>query len=177
MVNNSTAEIPDADKPSYTHTESGHITGTWKGNGEQSHEESSIEQNRFKQDMNGSVLVDDNNGDFLNELNPVYDDHGLVLYYQRSSETYKRVRIFMTEMEILSDTRIQIIWKNITRMRTASMNTMNCMILPGMKSLRTGKICITGWVRDTSLKTPGSAPTRLQMMHSIRSKWTVRQMF
>jgi len=89
----------------------------------------------------------------------------------------KRVRIFMTEMEILSDTRIQIIWKNITRMRTASMNTMNCMILPGMKSLRTGKICITGWVRDTSLKTPGSAPTRLQMIHSIRSKWTVRQMF
>lgn len=62
--------------------------------------------------MNGSVLVDDNNGDFLNELNPVYDDHGLVLYYQRSSETYKRVRIFMTEMEILYDTRIQIIWKN-----------------------------------------------------------------
>ena len=32
VVNNSTAEIPDADKPSYTHTESGHITGTWKGN-------------------------------------------------------------------------------------------------------------------------------------------------
>ena len=52
-----------------------------------------------------------------------------------------------------------------------------CMILLGMKSLRTGKICITGWVRDTSLKTPGSAPTRLQMIHSIRSKWTVRQMF
>lgn len=100
VVNNSTAEIPDADKPSYTHAESGHITGTWKGNGEQSHEESSVEQNRFNQDMNGSVLVDDNNGDFLNELNPVYDDHGLVLYYQRSSETYKRVRIFMTEMEI-----------------------------------------------------------------------------
>ena len=90
MVNNSTAEIPDADKPSYTHAESGHITGTWKGNGEQSHEESSVEQNRFNQDMNGSVLVDDNNGDFLNELNPVYDDHGLVLYYQRSSETYKK---------------------------------------------------------------------------------------
>lgn len=90
VVNNSTAEIPDADKPSYTHAESGHITGTWKGNGEQSHEESSVEQNRFNQDMNGSVLVDDNDGDFLNELNPVYDDHGLVLYYQRSSETYKR---------------------------------------------------------------------------------------
>ena len=90
VVNNSTAEIPDADKPSYTHAESGHITGTWKGNGEQSHEESSVEQNRFNQDMNGSVLVDDNNGDFLNELNPVYDDHGLVLYYQRSSETYKK---------------------------------------------------------------------------------------
>lgn len=69
VVNNSTAEIPDADKPSYTHAESGHITGTWKGNGEQSHEESSVEQNRFNQDMNGSVLVDDNNGDFLNELN------------------------------------------------------------------------------------------------------------
>lgn len=90
VVNNSTAEIPDADKPSYTHAESGHITGTWKGNGEQSHEESSVEQNRFNQDMNGSVLVDDNDGDFLNELNPVYDDHGLVLYYQRSSETYKK---------------------------------------------------------------------------------------
>lgn len=30
---------------------------------------------------------------------------------------------------------------------------------------------------DTSLKTPGSAPTRLQMIHSIRSKWTDRQMF
>ena len=89
----------------------------------------------------------------------------------------KRERIFMIGMGSLSDIRIQIIWKNITRMRTASMNTMNCMILPGMKSLRTGKICITGWVRDTSLKTPGSAPTRLQMIHSIRSKWTVRQMF
>lgn len=90
VVNNSTADISDAEKPSYTHTESGHITGTWKGNGEQSHEESSVEQNRFNQDMNGSVLVDDNNGDFLNELNPVYDDHGLVAYYQRSSETYKK---------------------------------------------------------------------------------------
>ena len=61
----------------------------------------------------------------------------------------------MTEMEILSDTRIQIIWKNITRMRTASMNTMNCMMLLRRRKHRSGKICITGWVRDISLKTPG----------------------
>ena len=40
--------------------------------------------------------------DFLNELNPVYDDHGLVLYYQRSSETYKKEKIFMIGMGSLS---------------------------------------------------------------------------
>ena len=90
VTNHSTTVIPDSEKPSYSHQESGYTTGTWKGSGEPSHEESSIEQNRFRQDMNDSVLVDENNGDFIKELDPVIDEHGLVLYYQRSTETYKK---------------------------------------------------------------------------------------
>ena len=40
--------------------------------------------------MNEEILSDINNGDFLNYMDPVYDEHGLVLYYQRSGGTYDK---------------------------------------------------------------------------------------
>lgn len=83
--------IPDSEKPGYEHQESGYINGTWKSEGgEESHRETSEKTNKNGQNMNGEVLVDENNGDFLKFMSPVYDVHGLVLYYQRSEETYDK---------------------------------------------------------------------------------------
>lgn len=40
VTNNSGHDIPDNEKPSYTHTESGYITGSWQSeHGEESHKE------------------------------------------------------------------------------------------------------------------------------------------
>ena len=91
VTNNSGNAIPDSERPSYNHSESGYITGTWKSeNGEESHNETTVNQNSAGNNMNADVLVDDNNGQFDKELNPVYDEHGLVNYYQRSDETYDK---------------------------------------------------------------------------------------
>ncbi len=91
VSNNSGQDIPAEDRPSYEHTESGYITGTWKSEtGEESHKETSVNTNQAGQNMNDEVLMDDNNGHFEKQMNPVYDSHGLPKYYQRSEETYDK---------------------------------------------------------------------------------------
>ena len=91
VTNHSGKEIPEENRPSYDHTESGSITGTWKsGNGEESHQETTQNTNQQGQNLNGEVVLNGNNGDFLKTMDPVYDEHGLVLYYQRSNEIYEK---------------------------------------------------------------------------------------
>lgn len=76
---------------SYACTESGYITGSWRGEGgEESHHETSVNTNRAGHSMNEEVLVDDNNGSLKKELNPVFDIHGLTKYYQLSNEVYDK---------------------------------------------------------------------------------------
>ncbi|RHV87243.1 hypothetical protein DXA97_10435 [Clostridium sp. OF09-36] len=36
------------------------------------------------------MLLDDNNGKFEKSMNPVYDQHGLVTYYQQSKDIYDK---------------------------------------------------------------------------------------
>jgi hypothetical protein len=73
------------------HTEYGYITGNWRSDdGSGSHRESTIQTNQEQQNMNGSVLTDDQNGSFEKSMNPVYDTHGLAKYYQNSGETYDK---------------------------------------------------------------------------------------
>lgn len=70
--------------------ESGYLTGSWKSvHGEKSHQQTSLKQNLYGQNMNGEVLFDNNNGSFEKTMNPVIDAHGLVEYYQRSTERYQ----------------------------------------------------------------------------------------
>lgn len=89
--NQTDQELADDEKPSYSHQESGYINGTWQSEkGEESHKEQTIKQNKKGQNMNGEILFDRNNGTFLQSMSPVYDEHGLVLYYQRSGETYDK---------------------------------------------------------------------------------------
>lgn len=84
-------EIADSEKPGYSHRESGYINGSWESEkGEESHQEQTIKTNGQGQNMNGEILTDIQNGDFLKYMNPVYDEKGLVLYYQRSDETYDK---------------------------------------------------------------------------------------
>lgn len=88
VKNNSGTEV---ENPSFSHTESGYITGSWNSDaGEESHKQSSVLQNNNGQSMNDSTLIDDNNGDLEKNMNPVYDEHGLPSYYQRSDETYDK---------------------------------------------------------------------------------------
>lgn len=91
VTDNSGIGIPAEERPSYRHTESGYITGTWRSDaGEESHRESTVNQNTNGQNMNEEALTDDNNGSFEKSLNPAYDRHGLPEYYQRSNETYDK---------------------------------------------------------------------------------------
>lgn len=145
VTDNSGHGIPAAGRPSYHHTESGYITGSWKpepGEAESpnssptarsaappassspatrsaapsagfspaarsaalpsgsspatpssgpvngSHRESSLIKNRFSQNLNNEVLTGSNNGSFPKELSPVYDSHGLAVYYRTGGKTY-----------------------------------------------------------------------------------------
>lgn len=91
VTNNSGRDISDQDKPSYFHTESGYITGSWNSElGEESHKETTREVNNHGNNMNESPLLDENNGAFNKDLNPVYDAYGLPIYYQRSEESYDK---------------------------------------------------------------------------------------
>lgn len=89
--NPSGTPIPDEEKPSYTHAESGYITGSWESAAdEESHHETTLQTNKTGQNMNDSVLIGDNNGRFAKQMNPVYDAFGLPRYYQWSTETYDK---------------------------------------------------------------------------------------
>ena len=91
VINHSGQEILKGQKPSFEHKESGSISGTWKSReSEESHKEITVYTNRLKQNLNGEVLTDENNGSFLGELNPVLDRYGLPVYYQKSQETYDK---------------------------------------------------------------------------------------
>lgn len=72
--------------------ESGYITGSWQEDDSKlpSHHKSSLNQNQFGQNLNGEVLTDENNGEFDKKLNPVYDEHGLAVYYQNSGAVYEK---------------------------------------------------------------------------------------
>lgn len=90
-VNNSGIGIPEEEWPSYTHTESGYISGTWGSEGgEESHRESSLTQNQSGQNRNNEILMNGNNGSFSKDMNPVYNEYGLAEYYQNSEETYDK---------------------------------------------------------------------------------------
>lgn len=79
------------EKPTYAHTESGYLTGSWKPErGEESHRESTVDKNKLGQNMNESVLTDDNSGQFDKKLNPVYDEYGLTDYYQKGRDSYDK---------------------------------------------------------------------------------------
>lgn len=92
VTNNSGQEIPEEERPSYQHTESGYLNGSWKSDAEnnQSHKETSRTTNANSQNMNDDVLMNDNNGAFPKEMNPAYDEHGLAEYYQRSEAVYSK---------------------------------------------------------------------------------------
>ncbi len=71
--------------------EQAYLTGSWKSaQEEESHRESSLYQNETGQNLNDEVLLDDNNGKFEKSMNPVYDQHGLVTYYQQSKDIYDK---------------------------------------------------------------------------------------
>ena len=91
VINNSFDAIDASSMPSYEHAESGSVTGSWasEGSGE-SHHETTVRVNAYGGNLNGQILVDDNNGEFLKEYDPVYDSYGNILYYQRSAETYDK---------------------------------------------------------------------------------------
>ena len=71
--------------------EEAYLTGSWRSEaGEESHRESTLSRNAQRQNLNDEVLLDDNNGSFEKSMDPVYDRHGLVTYYQQSMETYDK---------------------------------------------------------------------------------------
>lgn len=87
--NQSDQKLEEWEKPQYSHTETGFVNGTW-GSQEESHKEQTVVQNKKGQNMNREPLFDLNNGKLLNFMDPVYDEHGLVLYYQRSDSCYDK---------------------------------------------------------------------------------------
>lgn len=91
VKNYSGKEIPDSERPSYVHEESGYLTGTWDGEGSgESHQEETVRTSPGGKNLNGEVLADQNNGSFEKNVNPVLDEHGLPVYYQRSEEAYDK---------------------------------------------------------------------------------------
>ena len=87
--NQSDQKLEEWEKSQYSHTETGFVNGTW-GSQEESHKEQTVVQNKKGQNMNREPLFDLNNGKLLNFMDPVYDEHGLVLYYQRSDSCYDK---------------------------------------------------------------------------------------
>lgn len=71
--------------------EEAYLTGSWKSQaGEESHRESTLSRNAQGRNLNEEALLDDNNGSFEKSMDPVYDRHGLVAYYQQSREAYDK---------------------------------------------------------------------------------------
>ncbi len=91
VINHSGREISEEEKPSYHHRESGFITGTWEADGnKESHKETTVNTNRYGQNLNGEILADDNNGSFAGRQKPVYDKYGFPVYYQKSEGSYDK---------------------------------------------------------------------------------------
>lgn len=71
--------------------EQSYLTGSWKSETwEESHRESTIRQNQEGNNLNEEILLGDNDGSFEKKMNPVYDRHGLAVYYPKSGETYDK---------------------------------------------------------------------------------------
>lgn len=91
VTNHSGIEILEQERPSYEHKESGYLTGSWDGKGSgKSHQEVTVNTGKGGRNLNGEVLIDQNNGAFEKSMNPVLDEHGLPVYYQRSGECYEK---------------------------------------------------------------------------------------
>ena len=99
--------------------------------------------------------MDIRNGDFLKYMSPVYDEHGLVLYYQRSGETYDKGSEIYDRNGILSATRIPTIWKSTTGRPMPWMSGTTCTMERAAWRFRPRTGCITGWGKATFWKTPG----------------------
>lgn len=87
--NQSDQKLEEWEKPQYSHEETGFINGTWDSQ-EESHKEQTVVLNQKGQNMNREPLFDLNNGMLLNFMDPVYDKHGRILYYQRSNSCYDK---------------------------------------------------------------------------------------
>lgn len=71
--------------------ESGYLTGSWNDEyGTESHNQITLEQNAEKQNMQDEAVTDASNGIFEKYMSPVYDEHGLVIWYQRGDGHYER---------------------------------------------------------------------------------------
>lgn len=74
--------------------EAGYIVGTWRDRMSLcSHKLSTIEKNRYGQNMNGEPMMTDHVGMLEKHVNPVLDRHGRVIYYQRESSTYQEAAV------------------------------------------------------------------------------------
>ena len=84
-----TAEENEASKQSDEYPESGYITGSWRAEkGEASHTSSTGRKNLKGQNMNGEPIFIDNTGSFEKDMDPVLDQHGLVMYYSGNHGSY-----------------------------------------------------------------------------------------
>ncbi len=71
--------------------EQSYLTGSWQAEtDEASHRESTLRQNPEGNNLNEEILLGDNNGSFEKRINPVYDRHGLAVYYPKSGEIYDK---------------------------------------------------------------------------------------
>ena len=67
-----------------------YLTGTWRSDdGEQSHHLATLAQNRFGQNQNEEPLLAENSGEFDKSVEPIYDGHGMPVYYRKSGGTYE----------------------------------------------------------------------------------------
>lgn len=80
----------DQEAISEDYPESGYITGTWRsGNQEKSHQAETIVKNVYGQSMNGEPVLVKNAGQLEKHVNPVLDQHGRVIYYQKEESEYQ----------------------------------------------------------------------------------------
>ena len=88
-------------------TDTEYLTGTWQSeDNRQSHPLFSLKKNRFGQDMSGEPVLAGNDGTFGKSVYPVYDSHGMVLFYRYSGESYE------TEIPLYDRSGHQVIEKS-----------------------------------------------------------------
>lgn len=91
VENFSGREIAMEDRPSYAHTESGFITGSWSAEDfGSSHPETGLSGADSGKNQNGEIILSGNTGSFRREMDPIYDVHGRVIYYPDSGATYEK---------------------------------------------------------------------------------------